>query len=109
MRFAHSLMRPLPRAQLLHDPGLASHGHPASPFAIYAQPERAATRERQVKQLDAKLLMSFKISNDHPVVRFRTGHAPSYLIKSNNARNESKSSVHGQMYSLVYNPGSNSR
>jgi hypothetical protein len=117
MRFAHLLMRHPPTAQLLQDPGLATHRHPASPLPIYAHPERAAGGERQIKQLDAKLVTGYKISKDEAVVRFDslahsftlrasrlclglpvhsigTGHAPSYLAKTNNARNKSKSPVH---------------
>jgi hypothetical protein len=90
MRFAHPLMRHPPTAQLLQDPGLATHRHPASPFPIYAQPERAAGGERQIKQLDAKLVTGYKITKGQAVVRFGTGHAPSYLAKTNNARNRSK-------------------
>jgi hypothetical protein len=124
MRFAQALMRHPPTAQLLEDPGLASHGHPASPFAIYAQPERAASRERQIKQFDAKLVTSFEIDNKLAIVRFDslahsftlrasrlclglpvhsigTGHAPSYLAQTNNARNKSKSPVHDKTFSFV--------
>jgi hypothetical protein len=109
MRFAPPLMVDPPTAQLLQDPGFASHGHPASPFPIYAQPERAASRERQIEQLDAKLVTGFKISNDHAIVRFGTGHAPSYLVKPNNARNKSRSPVHDKKFSSVNPISSNSR
>jgi hypothetical protein len=109
MRFAQPLMDHPPTAQLLQDLGLAAHGHPASPFPIHAQPERATTRERQIKQLDAKLVTSFKISDDQAVVRFRTGLAPFYGPKKNNARKKLTAAVHGQMHSPVYNPGSISR
>ena len=106
LRFAHPLMRHPPTAQLLQDPGLASHGHPASPFAIYAQPERAPRCERQINQLDAKLVTGFKIGNEQAIVRFGTGHAPFYGSKTNNARKKSRPSVHEQMHSPVYNLGS---
>jgi hypothetical protein len=132
MRFAPPLMVDPPTAQLLQDPGFASHGHPASPFPIYAQPERAARRERQIEQLDAKLVTGFKISNDHAIVRFDslahsftlrasrlclglpvhsigTGHAPSYLVKPNNARNKSRSPVHDKKFSAMHLITSNSR
>jgi hypothetical protein len=132
MRFAHPLMRHPPTAQLLQDLGLASHGHPASPFAVYAQPERAAISERQIEQLDAKLFTGFKIGNDHAIVRFDslahsftlrasrlclglpvhsigTGHAPSYLVKPNNARNKSRSPVHDKKFSAMHLITSNSR
>jgi hypothetical protein len=113
MRFAHLLMPHPPTAQLLEDPGLASHGHPASSRAIHAQPERAASGERQIKELNVKLVTSFEISKGQAVVRFDslahsftlrasrlclglpvhsigTGHAPSYLVNPNNAKNKSK-------------------
>jgi hypothetical protein len=109
MRFAHLLMRHPPTAQLLQDLGLATHRHPASPFPIYAHPKRAAGGERQIKQLDAKLDSSFKISNDQAVVRFRTGHAPSYVVNPNNARNKSKSPVHDKKFSFVNPFSSTSR
>jgi hypothetical protein len=70
MRRAHLLMRPPPTAQLLQNPGLASHWHAASPLPICPQPKRAASRERQIKQLDAKLFTSFEIGNNDAVVRF---------------------------------------
>ena len=40
------------------------------PIPIYAHPERAAGGERQIKQLDAKLVTGYMISKDQAVVRF---------------------------------------
>jgi hypothetical protein len=109
MRFAPPLMVDPPTAQLLQDLRLAAHRHPASPFTIYAQPETAARRERQIEQFDAKLVTGYRIANDHAIVWFGAGHAPSYPIKPNNARNKSKSLVHDKKFSFVNPFSSTSR
>jgi hypothetical protein len=91
-----------PVAQLLQDPGLASHGQLARPFPVYTEPERASGGERQIDQLNPKLLRSLKVGNDHAVMRFGAGHAPFYRSKANNARTKAKRLVHEKKYSPVY-------
>jgi hypothetical protein len=81
MRLVHLQMHHSPMAQLLQDLGLASNGHPANRFAIHAQPERSAHRERQIQQLDPKLVASLKIGTDPARVPLGRGPAPSHLIK----------------------------
>jgi hypothetical protein len=95
MRFAQPLMDHLSTAQLPHDLGFASHRHPPSPFATYAQPERAAIAKGRSSSLghkDAAATMIYTHALNKPGLSVRSPlyaakPAPHKRLKNRDRRN----------------------